>query len=142
MKYVSLISWWWHLRSWCDNVIWLWILSRQSEIFNILCYSVQVFNLPNHWKFPGCHTVPKKVFSASPQMQNLNGFLLQDAFRIYPLRIDRKPFRVYVIYETRRVIPLNGFLSCLQKYRVIPKSRLANTTNLLIYNTTAIQEYY
>ena len=62
-------------------------------------------------------------------MQNLNGFLLKDTFHIYPLRIDRKPFGVYIINETRRVVPLNGFLSCLQKYRVIPKIRLAHTTN-------------
>ena len=75
-------------------------------------------------------------------MQNLNDFVLQDAFCKYPLRIDRKPFEVYIINETRRVIPLNGFLSCLQKYRVIPKGRLPHTTNLLIYNTTKIQEYY
>ena len=46
-------------------------------------------------------------------MQNLNGFLLHDAFRIYPLRIDRKPFVVYVTNETRRVIPLNRVINRL-----------------------------
>ena len=75
-------------------------------------------------------------------MQNLNGFVSQDGFCKYPLMIDRKPFGVYIINETKRVIPLNGFLWCLQKYLVIPKSRVEHTANLLIYNTTIIQEYY